>query len=128
MDCSPPGFSIHGIPRQEYWSGLPFPPPGGYPDPGIKLLSLMSPALTDGFFTTSATWEALGAWLIRVTACYVPDSPEKWLHFTEEDPTLQDLGSLPKVTPTVSGGPQVCLTPKASILLNPHSAAVVLWE
>ena len=27
MDCSPPGFSVHGIYRQEYWSGLPFPPP-----------------------------------------------------------------------------------------------------
>ena len=117
-----------GFPRQEYWSGLPLPPPGDYPDPGIKLSSLMSPALTGGFFTTSATWEALGAWLIQVTSFYVPDSPEKWLHFTEEDTMLQDLGSLPKVPPTVSGGPQVCLTPKASILLNPHSAAAVLQE
>ena len=25
MDCSPPGSLVHGIPRQEYWSGLPFP-------------------------------------------------------------------------------------------------------
>ena len=25
-----------GFPRQEYWSGLPFPPPGDLPDPGIK--------------------------------------------------------------------------------------------
>ena len=25
-----------GFPRQEYWGGLPFPPPGGLPDPGIK--------------------------------------------------------------------------------------------
>ena len=31
-----------GFPRQEYWSGLPFPPPGNFPDPGIKP---MSPAL-----------------------------------------------------------------------------------
>ena len=29
-----------GFPRQEYWSGLPFPPPGDLPDPGIKLGSL----------------------------------------------------------------------------------------
>ena len=36
MDCSPPDFSIHGICRQEYWSGLPFPFPGDLPDPGIK--------------------------------------------------------------------------------------------
>ena len=25
-----------GFPREEYWSGLPFPPPGDLPDPGIK--------------------------------------------------------------------------------------------
>ena len=35
--------------RQEHWSGLPLPSPGYLPDPGIELLS---PALTDGFFTT----------------------------------------------------------------------------
>ena len=34
VDCSLPGFSIHGISRQEYWSGLPFPSPGDLPDPG----------------------------------------------------------------------------------------------
>ena len=42
--CDPMGFS-----RQEYWSGLPFPPPGDLPKPGIKP---MSPALAGGFFTT----------------------------------------------------------------------------
>ena len=39
MECS----------RQEYWSGLPFPPPGDLPDPGIKPAS---PALAGRFFTT----------------------------------------------------------------------------
>ena len=48
-----------GISSQEYWSGLPFPPPGDLPHPGIKLESLMSPALAGGFFTTSATWSLL---------------------------------------------------------------------
>ena len=43
--------------RQEYWSGLPCPPPGDFPDPGIKSVSLTSPALADGFFTISVTWE-----------------------------------------------------------------------
>ena len=38
--------------RQEYWSGLPCPPPGALPDPGIKPTSLAFPALADGFFTT----------------------------------------------------------------------------
>ena len=45
------------FPRQEYYSGLPFPAPGDVPDPGIEPASLMSPALAVRFFTTSATWE-----------------------------------------------------------------------
>ena len=37
MDCSLPGFSIHGILQaSEYWSGLPFPSPGDLPDLGIE--------------------------------------------------------------------------------------------
>ena len=52
-----------GFSRQEYWSRLKCPPPGDLPDPGIKLSSFMSPALADGFFTTSATWEAL-LWIV----------------------------------------------------------------
>ena len=36
MDCSPPGSSVRGIPRQEYWSRLPFPSPEDLPNPGIK--------------------------------------------------------------------------------------------
>ena len=39
------------FPRQEYWSRLPFPSPGDLPNPLIKPTSLMSPALTGGFFT-----------------------------------------------------------------------------
>ena len=38
--------------RQEYWSGLPLPPPGNLPDPGIEPESPASPALADRFFTT----------------------------------------------------------------------------
>ena len=48
-----------GFSRQEYWSGLPCPPPRDIPDPGIEPAFPMSPALAGGFFTTSATWEAL---------------------------------------------------------------------
>ena len=47
-----------GFSRQEYWSGCPCPPPGDLPDTDIKTVSLMSPALAGGFFTTSSTWEA----------------------------------------------------------------------
>ena len=49
-----------GFSRQEYWSGLPFPPPGDFPDPGIEPQSLTSPALARRFFTASATWEVSG--------------------------------------------------------------------
>ena len=59
MDCSLPGSSM-GFFRQEYWSGLPCPPPGDLLNPGVEPgASLMSPALASGFFTTSATYEAL---------------------------------------------------------------------
>ena len=53
-DCSPPGFSVHGI--SQAWeisfsrgSGLPFPSPGDFPNPRIEPVSL---ALAGGFFTT----------------------------------------------------------------------------
>ena len=48
MDYSLPGSSVY----QEYWSGLPYPPPGDLPDPGIKPASLRSPALIGRFLTT----------------------------------------------------------------------------
>ena len=40
MDAHPPGFSVRGFSRQEYWSQLSYPPPGDLPDPGIKPASL----------------------------------------------------------------------------------------
>ena len=51
MDCSQAPLSM-GFPRQEYWSGLSFPAPEDLPDPGIIASFLVSPALTDRFFTT----------------------------------------------------------------------------
>ena len=41
-----------GFCRQGYWSGLPFPPPGNLPKPGIETESPVSPALQADFFTT----------------------------------------------------------------------------
>ena len=46
-----------GLSRQDYWSGLPCPPPGELPHPGITPASVRSPASSGGF-TTGATWEA----------------------------------------------------------------------
>ena len=43
-----------GFPRQEYWRGLLFPPPGDLPNPGIQPMSAMPLALARGFFTTEA--------------------------------------------------------------------------
>ena len=53
MDCSP-SLSM-GFPRQEYWSGSPFPPPGDLPDTGIELLSFVSSALAGKFFTKASS-------------------------------------------------------------------------
>ena len=36
MDCNLPCSFVHGISRQEYWSGLQFPSPGDLPNPGVK--------------------------------------------------------------------------------------------
>ena len=47
-----------GCSRQEYWSGLPCPPPSDLPNPGIEPVSLTPPALAGRFFTSSATYVA----------------------------------------------------------------------
>ena len=50
MDCSPPGSPLSmEFSRQEYWSGLPFPPPEDLPDPGIEPTS--SALKADSLFT-----------------------------------------------------------------------------
>ena len=58
MDCSPPGSSVPGIfqARILEWIAIPFSM--DLPNQGIKPTSLMSPALTGGFFTTSTTRKA----------------------------------------------------------------------
>ena len=43
-----------GFSRQDYWSGLPFLPPGDLPNPGMEPTSRVSSALAGGFFTTEA--------------------------------------------------------------------------
>ena len=48
-----------GFPRQEYWSGVPFPPPGDLSNPGVEPVFPASPALAGGFFTTMAPGEPI---------------------------------------------------------------------
>ena len=52
--------------RQEYWSGLPFPPPGELLDLGIKPVFLTSPALAGRFFTTSFLGSLRSVWKVKV--------------------------------------------------------------
>ena len=54
-----------GFSRQEYWNGLPFPPPGDLPDPGIKPKSLVSPELAGGFFTTESPGKRLSTYMLN---------------------------------------------------------------
>ena len=57
VDCSLPRFSVHVISRQEYWSELPFPPPGDLLDLGIEP---ESPALAGRVFTTEPPGKSQG--------------------------------------------------------------------
>ena len=61
MDCSPPGFSAHGISQQENWSRLAFPIPGDLPNPGIEP---RSPALAGGFFTIEPPGKSNGLYTV----------------------------------------------------------------
>ena len=54
--------------RQEYWSGLPFPPPGDLPDAGIEPITSAAPLLASRFFTT--------------------EPPGNLLHFTHTKPNF----------------------------------------
>ena len=59
IDGSPPGSSVHGILEARKLEWVAMQPSTGFPNPGIKPMSLMSPVLAGGFLTTGATWEAL---------------------------------------------------------------------
>ena len=58
MDCNPPGPSVLGILQARILGGLSCPPPGDLPNARMEPVSLTSPALAGGFFTTSRTWAA----------------------------------------------------------------------
>ena len=77
MNCSPSGSSVHGIFQQEYWSGLPFPSPGGLSDPGIEPTSS---ALAGRCFSTEPPWKP-------VTFHELPQKtqmqPPNWLIYPE---------------------------------------------
>ena len=86
MDYSPPGSSVHEFLRQEYWSGLPFPSPGNFPDPGTKpgssALQADSLLFEPKIWFTYALKYALtlhmkiktNFHLFNIFACYIPDT------------------------------------------------------
>ena len=59
LDYSPPGSSLHGIVQARILEWVAISTPEDLSHPGIKPKSLMSPALADGFFITSTTWQVL---------------------------------------------------------------------
>ena len=63
MDCSLPDFSSMGFSRQGYWSGLPFPLSGDFPDPGIEPVSPAAPALQVDYLLQSPG--SLEPWIWR---------------------------------------------------------------
>ena len=67
MNCGLWGSSLHGILQARIleWvviGGLPCPPPEDSSQPSYWTVSLMSPTLVGGFFTTSTTWEGEAQW------------------------------------------------------------------
>ena len=89
-----------GFSRQEYWSGLPCPPPGNLPNPGIKPVSL---ALACGFSTSSAAWEVIYMWLGSRLYIHIHTHIHRYVyvgfpgHSDSKDSACNagDLGSIP---------------------------------
>ena len=86
-----------GFSRQEYWSGLPCPPPGDLPHLGMDPTSRMSPTLTVGFFTTSPPRKPICMHLSSLSEkAMAPYSSARAckILWTEEPGRLQSMGSL----------------------------------
>ena len=72
VDCSPQAPLRMGFSREEYCSGLPFPPPEDLPSLGIESESLLSPALAGGSLPPVLpgwTWPDFYAWYVLVILC-----------------------------------------------------------
>ena len=117
MDCSPPDSSVWNFSRQEYWSGLPCPPPGNLPYPRIEHMSLMSPALAGRFFTTRATWEVLGMSLGKTSG-----------HRGIDHPFLSSQARLFPVPPHFNPiPPSRTLLPEPVLMSLPHTHRPSVW-
>ena len=96
MGCSPPGSSVHGILQARILSGLPLPPPGDLPDPGIEHRSSALQA-------DSLSIQPAGKPLENTTSDFPPLSYERGqagfqhrLRGPERDPEATGLGLQPR--------------------------------
>ena len=64
MDCSPPGSSVHGILQAKILEWVAMSPSMGSSRTRDRPMSVMSPELASGFFTTGTTWEAPGGVMV----------------------------------------------------------------
>ena len=71
MHCGPPDSSVHGLFRQEYWSGLQLPTPGDLPDPGIKPAVSCVSCTGKWILHLCATWEVQKYYALRKRASFL---------------------------------------------------------
>ena len=104
MDCSLPGSSVHGILQARILEWAAMPSSRDLPDPGIDPASLRSPGLAGGFFTTSATWEALpsSCYLMSGSGRFIPPFPTVQIHLSKPSYFTFIFSSLPHPRPARS--------------------------
>ena len=100
------------ISRQEYWSGLPFPPPGDLPDPGVKPASPASLALVARFFTTEPPGKPLITMAATITECSVPGTVLC---------TVRRFCTLHQDSPSVTGPVTGSISPRSILKLRGDS-------
>ena len=97
-DCSPLGSSVHGILQARILEGLPCPPPGDLPDPGMETKSLCLAALAGSFFTTAyknrLRWQEWG----RPPTCALSLNFQGCCHFPDGEDGTERLSCAPEVT------------------------------
>ena len=70
-----------GFPRQEYWSGFPFPSSGDLPHPGTEPVCLVSPALAGRFFTTESSGKLGDVFVAQVIVASFETPFQSWVPF-----------------------------------------------
>ena len=106
IDGSPPESSSMGFSRQEYWSGLPFPAPGDFSNPGIRPSSPTSPSVAGGFFTTEPSGKPKSAKCIQIWPRLGSPSPVPQSHPSRMPPSAELSSHAAQQLPVAS----ICFT------------------